>query len=1146
MLEKSDREILDVIRFLSARGIEAGYLVPTETGLQKSIMDAHAQLAGYLRRAGLHDYRLQPKGTEAKALIKTWLVKDDGLVETKSSLYRPETNGDPRIWIYELPKHVVAGNLLAIFAHEGELYVVNTSIEGLLQSASDPSSPFGHVLDFLTAAKNKPLDDRFSEWNLRLLRSFFSEASRGEEVFLRVDKEILDQIGQDIGGDAGFLEAIRTGPTWVRSSSLTQRILELVGQRRLPARNYKDPGHFDATYRGLRAPTYLPYLAALVRNDSINQSGYYQGLQADLKLQHQFGPNEMERVESAWEDLEAWTKSNNDRFGFFRLRRLGGYRLIGVPRSQSILKPSDVEDLARVFVQAHIRPGQDLSDGKLALVLDEARSAQASFTAAFQRALGIPDFEQPILATIRSAYSDWDGTLPARSSSGNAPGHRETERASGASIGLCLSVVGDEPLELSPHWWLPALQDSGNFRLMQGGTTWDGAFAGTEGAATGLAADKAMMIWSIAERAYGQAMPFDIECTASDGSEPTKASLDLPEKKLWILSPSFDGPTGAIELREGELPGSGQAYLLASPRNAGLNKYLDREKPPHEIIVAEGIPKDWLLVCLHECATLTDDQRRLPDGEDAHPKPRAIRFIGGRSVRRGYSRMYLPYDLPSIELDAPEGTRMVCPDGLRLVEEKIRSSQGIFPPSQFKPRKRFKVELGSSNSAAYEIKAMKGSEILSQAKLRIAGLSGELVETGQPFSLDSLGNPMASHEGLSGVLPPPDPGEPAFDLVDQDVFEVSVAEIGTPANLVHYQNGAREFFLDALAQFGSIDYGTARDQILRLQQGTGNVTDPPLFLLDLRSRGHLEISTTSKGHMSRVHAVAPTIYELPVSSAGKRAYGVTGTLRLTHWDQIASESHAWTAYRIQTGDNAFKPLRLLFRELAGVEAICEQLGLRFSSAPAAAIAAWSAPVDFVRGEALRNPMESIGDAREGAIMFNPSKGRFTAQPSGNQYRQLWKVRDLDTGMDNIYVLHDQGRFAFVRDRNWGRWIALDAFAKFVSDMYQVSGVHPMPISYSSSDRTLWLPARLNLPFALERALTLCSGDAPNVLDLRSPADTPDAGRIPLATKSSIHPLLAVNRFYNDMAIGKWLAYRWVPEQIASSVADKLGATLDTI
>jgi hypothetical protein len=133
MLEKTDRPIENVIAILAKAGQEAGYLVPTTTGLEKSILDAHAGLRDYLRMTGFHDYKKQTQGTLGKHLAKGFFVTATGLQSTQVSLYRPETKtGDPRIWIYGLKDRAQAGNLLAIFVHDGALYIVNTSDRTIL------------------------------------------------------------------------------------------------------------------------------------------------------------------------------------------------------------------------------------------------------------------------------------------------------------------------------------------------------------------------------------------------------------------------------------------------------------------------------------------------------------------------------------------------------------------------------------------------------------------------------------------------------------------------------------------------------------------------------------------------------------------------------------------------------------------------------------------------------------------------------------------------------------------------------------------------------------------------------------------------------------------------------------------------------
>ncbi|MET3930585.1 hypothetical protein ABIE51_002472 [Lysobacter sp. OAE881] len=157
MLERSDRPIEEVIRFLAKDGIEAGFLVPTSTGLGKSIMDAHQHLRAYLKVTGAHDYDLQQQGQTAKVTRRAWLLGPDSSRESIASLYRPESkSGDPRIWFTGLPGYAVPGNLLAIFAHEGELYVANTSMPGVLESGTSPDSPLGHLLSRIAANANEP------------------------------------------------------------------------------------------------------------------------------------------------------------------------------------------------------------------------------------------------------------------------------------------------------------------------------------------------------------------------------------------------------------------------------------------------------------------------------------------------------------------------------------------------------------------------------------------------------------------------------------------------------------------------------------------------------------------------------------------------------------------------------------------------------------------------------------------------------------------------------------------------------------------------------------------------------------------------------------------------------------------------------
>ncbi len=159
-LDQADRPLAAILPPFAAHWLEVGLLVPTRTGMQKSIMDAHAPLREYLSASEVHDYGHQGQGPDHKRKVTTWLVGRDGIEYTESSLYRPVTkDGDPRIWIYGLPKYAKAGNVLVLLAGDGGLYVVNGSDIALMASASDPTSTLGALLARLSPRRSPVADE---------------------------------------------------------------------------------------------------------------------------------------------------------------------------------------------------------------------------------------------------------------------------------------------------------------------------------------------------------------------------------------------------------------------------------------------------------------------------------------------------------------------------------------------------------------------------------------------------------------------------------------------------------------------------------------------------------------------------------------------------------------------------------------------------------------------------------------------------------------------------------------------------------------------------------------------------------------------------------------------------------------------------
>ena len=156
MLTKADIPMSEVITSLSSFRVEAGFLVPTPTGLEKSILDAHEDLRFFLAKSGLHNFDKQGQGPENKVKIPANIITEGGVIGTYASLYRPNTkSGDPRIWISKLNTYSKPWNLIALFVSNGQLFVFNASDPTVWKSMNNTNSPL--YLALMAAGSNYSL-----------------------------------------------------------------------------------------------------------------------------------------------------------------------------------------------------------------------------------------------------------------------------------------------------------------------------------------------------------------------------------------------------------------------------------------------------------------------------------------------------------------------------------------------------------------------------------------------------------------------------------------------------------------------------------------------------------------------------------------------------------------------------------------------------------------------------------------------------------------------------------------------------------------------------------------------------------------------------------------------------------------------------
>ena len=135
MLSVADTRIEDVLPLFSDKGVDVALLVPTDTGIEKSIMDATTPVRQFLQRNHIHNYDEQEQGQDSKVLFPAFFVNAGGLVETTTSLYRPVTkNGDPRIWFGGLKRYCSPKNLLGVVTNGKALFVFNLSNPAIVNS----------------------------------------------------------------------------------------------------------------------------------------------------------------------------------------------------------------------------------------------------------------------------------------------------------------------------------------------------------------------------------------------------------------------------------------------------------------------------------------------------------------------------------------------------------------------------------------------------------------------------------------------------------------------------------------------------------------------------------------------------------------------------------------------------------------------------------------------------------------------------------------------------------------------------------------------------------------------------------------------------------------------------------------------------
>jgi len=147
---------IERIKLLTEKSVELCLIEPTETGLNKSIMDATGSVRTYLKSKSIHDFALQKQGQEDKIFVNSTLISSFGIIPSTASLYRPNTKkGDHRIWFKGLGSYATANDILGIIAYDNELFVINITQLDLAKLLNESSlNPLKELVNEINYVSN--------------------------------------------------------------------------------------------------------------------------------------------------------------------------------------------------------------------------------------------------------------------------------------------------------------------------------------------------------------------------------------------------------------------------------------------------------------------------------------------------------------------------------------------------------------------------------------------------------------------------------------------------------------------------------------------------------------------------------------------------------------------------------------------------------------------------------------------------------------------------------------------------------------------------------------------------------------------------------------------------------------------------------
>lgn len=985
----------------------------------------------------------------------------------------------------------------------------------------------------------------FEAWNLRLLEYFFWPGRKDKETFISTPPDVLDEIGEGLGGDVGFLEAVKAGPDWKwkhKPPTIESKLRELVDRRRRSAPRalgYTDPGKHNFEFKPggaieNSAPTYLPYLAALARGAAVaDVAGYYARLRKDLGLPPNWSSSQMSRTEVAWADLEKWTKDTGGRYGKFTFRSLGAHQFVGLAKSQIMIAARDIEMLHEIFERLGLEVGHGKSATRLEDVLEEVRADSSGVSRGLRQAAFDPDYRDVLEARLADVHGEWKGPEIDHDEARSSRVGKRAEKRSGVRFGLTLG-----PGESLPWRVIISIEDE----AIDLAEVEDSQPLGEPG-------DKAALT-SVSMRRHrlgGWALPLSVEDSKSflmQGSLTLKTlrgsfPVELA-RRARVLTENGDEN---YELWDSGWPEYGAAVVLfpdVSDESHALFISTCPDASRYKPDEMEGLPSQWAMYYLEACERLTDEQRKIVE-----PSGRRVRLLVLRGGSKGEGG-YLHYDLPNVLYRGPPQWRVgiVGRDDLELEQDSYipltRASRSGRQGNAVVTR-CYGLPAGLEEGGDFKFLVLDGTgKEKGSCSLRVRSQAAASTAEDAEACMDRFGRIVRGREGLRGGLP-----EHLVRVHERGRGNEVIAssrsrlDVGKPVTFEEVRNNPAVQFLDSLASTGGYSYGRAKSKLDRFLARAGSTQAPWKVLLDLWGRGYVELERGKDGGIEYVYSVPAKAYLMPLKVDGWDVLGLLGTLNLIQWARLCEESLAWETLKNDFGlteEGTLPVLRLRSKMTATLlKQRLDPIGLGVLPMQCLAIADWAATERDVRSAMLAETKElsesiqfmTLRRFDPLAIRYIDIKSGHPSPPEGQEEAVLYKFEDARRkGWHRTMFVSRQGA-SFALDEQWSKWIALG---------YVARGLGRAPVFHDQEKSYLYVPAKLRLPIVIDRALHLCSGSPP----VECPLDAWEDGRdIKFGIKHADMALFQFDeRLCQGVGDGVWLRYDNVPTAVMKAISSK--------